>query len=530
MSNDKVKEPKQPGAIKNFFKKIGGFFKRFFKKIGGFIKRHGLLCIILIVLIVVGAIFGKKYLLKTQSKDDMEETALTTSVEVMDLQSSISVTGTLAAGQSQSVTSTVATGTEVAAVYYEVGDYVEAGTVVVEFDADDYATKLAELNAKYNITDMQNEKTLQDYLDQIEDYQEQIAEKQEEIAEVEEWLEEYKIYYDDLVDAYNAYLKYPNDSSTQSRYQEQATIVKELYGFDIDSYEEKQDSIEDLEDEIADLEDSITDVQYQYELAVLQQEYDSTYTKTEEYDSITESQSGTQVVAPFSGYITAINVSEGNNYTQGNTVFTISNTDSFVVEATVDEYDIASLSEGLSAVVKFDATDDDEFTGTVTYVAVTSDSTTSTSSSSSSTGSSSSSTASYEVKITLDDTDDRLRVGMTAKASVILESVTDAYAVAYDCVETDADGNSYVTEIDEEGNETQIPVTLGLESDYYVQIISDDLYEGMLVKATASSSTSSSSSDDSSSDSMLDMGGGQGGGGDMGGGGGGQGGGPGGGF
>ena len=146
--------------------------------------------------------------------------------------------------------------------------------------------------------------------------------------------------------------------------------------------------------------------------------------------------------------------------------------------------------------------------------------------------SSSSSSASYEVKITLDDTDDRLRVGMTAKASVILESAEGAFAVAYDCVETDSDGNSYVTAVDDEGNETKITVTKGLESDYYVQIISDELYEGMLVKATAASTSSKSNgTDGKSEDRMMNMGGGQGGQGGMGGGpgGGGQGG-PGGGF
>ena len=495
-------------------------FIGFFKSLGKFIKKHILLFIIFIALIVAGIFFGRKYLAKTDKHEEEAET-FKASVEVMDLQSSVSVTGTLAAGQSQSVTSTVATGTEVSAVYYEVGDYVEAGTVVVEFDSDDYATKLAELNAKYNISDKKNAKELQDYLDEIEEYQ-------DEIEEIQEWLDENEIYYLDVKDAYENYQKYPY-SDEKARYEEQSAAEKSLYNFTMDDYEDKQDELEDLQDKIE-------EAQYNYELALLQQEYDNTYTKSDEYESVTDSQSGTQVVAPFSGYITAINVSEGNNYTQGNTVFTISNTDSFVVEATVDEYDIASLSEGLSAVVKFDATDDDEFTGTLTYVAVTSDSTTSTSSSSSSgssgSSSSSSSSASYEVKITLDDTDDRLRVGMTAKASVILESAEDAFAVAYDCVTTDSDGNSYVTAVDDDGNETKVEVTLGLESDYYVQIISDDLYEGMQVKATASSS--SNKSDDSSSNMPMNMGGGQGGqgGGGQGGGpgGGGQGGGPGGGF
>ena len=480
--------------------------KHYLKSFGSKIKSHKLVSIALVGVIAVGAIASKKFLFDSKAKEiNKDAGSITTEVQVMDLQSSVSVTGTLAAGQSQSVTSTVSTGTKVNAVNYEVGDYVEAGSVVVEFDSDDYAEKLAELNAKYNISDTKTAKTLSDYQDDI-------AEAQEEITEIQEWLEKYEIYYLDVKDAYENYQKYPY-SDEKARYEEQNAAIKSLYGFTMEDYEAKQDEIEELQKQIE-------EYQYEYELAQLQQEYDSTYTKAEEYESLTESQSGTQVVAPFSGYITAINVSEGNNYTQGNTVFTISNTESFVVEATVDEYDIASIKEGLTAVVKFDATDDEEFTGTVTYVAVTSDSTTSSSSSSSSGSSagnsgssgSSSSSSSYEVKITLDGTDERLRVGMTAKASVVLESVSDALAVAYDCVQTDSDGNSYVTVVDDSGNETKVSVTLGLESDYYVQVISDELSEGTKIKATAASGSSNDSKEQQNSGSLFNLGGSQGGG------------------
>ena len=51
------------------------------------------------------------------------------------------------------------------------------------------------------------------------------------------------------------------------------------------------------------------------------------------------------------------------------------------------------------------------------------------------------------------------------------------------CVETDADGNSYVTVVDDDGNETKLEVTLGLESDYYVEIKGEGLKEGMTVEA-----------------------------------------------
>ena len=525
MSKDHLDEPKKKSKAPSILSKAGAFFKG-----------HKLLCIILIVLIAAGTFMGNKYL-KKPSMDMTETKTITTDVQVMDLQSSVSVTGTLEAGQSQSVTSTVATGTKVSAVNYEVGDYVEAGTVIVEFDSDDYAEKLSKLNAKYNISDVENAHDLQDYQDQIADKQKEIEEVNKEIAEVQEYLDKWATVYNNLKDAYEQYQLYgSSDTSVANRWASEQSAAKQLddgNGVSISGYESKQDSIEDLQEKIQDIQDEITELQYKYELAQLNQNYENTYTKSEEYDSVTESQSGTTVVAPFSGYITAINVSEGNNYTQGNTVFTISNTDSFVVTASVDEYDIASIKEGLSAVVKFDATDDEEFTGTVTYVAVTSDSTT-TSGSSNSSGaasgsSSSSSAASYEVKITLDGTDDRLRVGMTAKASVVLESVEDAYAVAYDCVETDKDGNSYVTVVDDEGNETKVTVDLGLESDYYVQIISDELSEGMKVKATAASGESSQDNQQrQDGNSLFNLGGGNDGG-HSGGGPGGNGGGPGGG-
>ena len=92
------------------------------------------------ILLAVGIIFGRRFLMRNKVAAMVESQTLTTSVEVMGLQSSVSVTGTLAAGQTQSVTSTVATGTEVAAVYYEVGDYVEEGTPLPPLDYHRHGT------------------------------------------------------------------------------------------------------------------------------------------------------------------------------------------------------------------------------------------------------------------------------------------------------------------------------------------------------------------------------------------------------
>jgi len=210
------------------------------------------------------------------------------------------------------------------------------------------------------------------------------------------------------------------------------------------------------------------------------------------------------ITSPISGYITEINVEEGDVYNGSDTLFVVQDMDNFVVDATVDEYDIASLAKDQQAVIKTDATGDEELKGVLSYVALTPDE------SGSSMGSSSS-VSNYTIQITLTDENENLRIGMTAKTSIILESAEDVFAIAYDCVETDKDGNSYITVMEESaldnGNTTddnseksaegmkKINVEVGIESDYYVEIKSDELQEGMKVIAPQTVSASGTDSD-----------------------------------
>jgi len=290
----------------------------------------------------------------------------------------------------------------------------------------------------------------------------------------------------------------------------------------------------------------------------------SAETKKEQLQEAEEQLGKCVVTSPITGVITSMNVEVGDTYDGASDLFVVQDMSNFVVDATVDEYDIADLSKGQEAVVKTDATEDEEFSGIVTYVAPTPDS------NNGDAMGSSSSTSNYTIQITLNETSDRLRVGMTAKTSILLESAKDIYAIAYDCIETDEQGNSYITVIDDGGNapisyskeksekdsvsensgekpgrmpkgempsgerpegmpEGEMPsdtetstkkiyVELGMESDYYVEIISDELYEGMRVVTPTTVNNSSSNSDDESGFEMNIMGGGMPGGGNRGGG------------
>ena len=87
----------------------------------------------------------------------------------------------------------------------------------------------------------------------------------------------------------------------------------------------------------------------------------------------------------------------------------------------VDEYDIPDIAKGMEAVIKTDATGDEEMSGTVTFVAPT-PTTTTASSSSGSSSSSSSSSSGYAVEVTITNPSERLRLGMTAKTCLLYTS------------------------------------------------------------------------------------------------------------
>ena len=62
------------------------------------------------------------------------------------------------------------------------------------------------------------------------------------------------------------------------------------------------------------------------------------------------------MTAPISGVITAMNVEEGDTYLgEGKALFTIADEQNYIVSASVDEYDISSISADMTAAVIVEA-------------------------------------------------------------------------------------------------------------------------------------------------------------------------------
>lgn len=181
------------------------------------------------------------------------------------------------------------------------------------------------------------------------------------------------------------------------------------------------------------------------------------------------------VTAPCDGVITAVNAEEGAVAT--GPLFTIEDLDSLVISASVGEYDIPYVSEGMDAVIRCDALGSEEFNGKITDVAPTA--------SAASLTASSSAGVSYKIEASIENGSGKLYTGMSAKLSIISERKSGALTVTYDALTSDEDGNDvvYVAEKDESGvyHAKKVIVTVGLETDYEVEVISSELKDGMYV-------------------------------------------------
>ncbi|TCL54847.1 biotin/lipoyl-binding protein [Kineothrix alysoides] len=202
------------------------------------------------------------------------------------------------------------------------------------------------------------------------------------------------------------------------------------------------------------------------------------------------------VKAPFSGVVTAVNVEAGDIY-KGESILTIEDTSSYEVSAEIDEYDISNIELGQKVVIKTNGTGDAQLEGTVIDIAPKATETTGTD-------------VTYTIKISVDTPNDDLRLDMTAKLSIILESKDNIMTVPYDAVQIDDEGKKYVEVVTGEAMPAQtaadtnisgeagakttsntelVYINTGIESDYYVEVESDELAEGMqvVVKAPESS-------------------------------------------
>ncbi len=242
------------------------------------------------------------------------------------------------------------------------------------------------------------------------------------------------------------------------------------------SIESQEDSERSNKKAIAEGENSVKELELSAENSKIAAQQD-----VEKYE---EQKKDAVVLAPGDGIVTSVSVKEGERY-KGGEIVSIKNDTGYMVKLSVDQYDISDIEKGMKAIIHTDTTGDDDMDGKITFIspvptqaAATADT---------ATASATASSGEYPVEVTINNPSERLRFGMSAKVTLILDEVKDALTVSESAVQEDENGDTYVevfNGMDEETNEIKterIPVTYGLKTDYYVQIVGDGITEGMQV-------------------------------------------------
>jgi len=161
------------------------------------------------------------------------------------------------------------------------------------------------------------------------------------------------------------------------------------------------------------------------------------------------------VKAPFDGIIAALSVKVGDTVSQG-TAVAILVTQKQIATISLNEVDVAKIALGDKVTLTFDAIDGLNITGEVAEIDTI--------------GTVTQGVVSYNVKISFDTQDERVKPGMSVSANVITEVKTDVLLVPNAAVQSDNNG-SYIQILDN-GQPKAVTVVVGIANDTSTEIIS----------------------------------------------------------
>ena len=171
------------------------------------------------------------------------------------------------------------------------------------------------------------------------------------------------------------------------------------------------------------------------------------------------------IKAPFAGVITDLPTQVGDVVQMGTRALRLDNLADLRLAVQISEIDIPQVRVGQPAQLVFDAYFESTFNGEVTEI--------------SPVGTAVQGVVEYTVSVQILDADVRIRPGMTAVVTLLVEEIEDVYIIPNDAiVNTNGQSQVYVRRGDDY---VTVPVTLGIYSDFYSEVIEADIREGELI-------------------------------------------------
>lgn len=417
-----------------------------------------------IALIVVSVIISSR---AGSTKMDVSCTEL----KKTSLQDTISVTGTVHSKDPADVYTTLAE--PVKKVSVSVGDTVKKGDILAVLDtssleedikAQEYATKSADSSANLGL-----EKAKTDYENALNQYNNDsgtgLTTAKANLSSAKSALDQEQQAYDTLKQALAA------GKATQPSLDAEKARLGQAQG----AYDSAEQAVTSARDES------------QQNLQAAKNVYDDAVAKSSDKSSdvalekLRNQLQQSVITAPRDGTVTQCGVSVGD--VPKESMFRIEDTSDLIVDAQIQEVDVNRVKSGDAATVTTDATGKDKINGQVVSVApaATEDPTVQTAAGTAGGGSSN---ATFDAKIRITDKNTGLRIGMKAKANIVLNRKDNVFVVPYDSLVQKSNGSYVIYGAKKEGalsRTVEIPVTTGMETDISVEVSGSGLQEGMQV-------------------------------------------------
>ncbi|WP_271812690.1 efflux RND transporter periplasmic adaptor subunit [Clostridium beijerinckii] len=447
--------------------------KKFFTK-----KKVISLVAILVVLAIGGGIYKVKFAKTKATQSSVKYTTL----KKTNIATTISSSGAIKSGDSTNIYSNLEY--NVASINVSVGDVVKKGDVLATIDTSTLQEQLAEAEQTLNSNEQKNQLSLTsakqkyDNLQYLHDNNLQTdiinAEKAVDSAKLD-MEDKSKVYEYDKVMFQNGEISQQELNTAKTNYENSKGVYDK--------------STVALEASKVNSDQALAEAKTAYESA---QAAANDKSSRLAYEDKKKKLQDAQVVATVDGTVTNVNAVVGIQ--ASGALFVIQDLGNLIVNAGVDETDVAKVKVGQKAQITTDASGSDIIDAQVVSVepvsstASASTSTTSTSNgktstSNSSTSNTTSSDVSFTVKVQLTGKNDKVKVGMNSVVNIITDEKDDIYSVPYGAV-VNKNGQSEVYAAVEQGGKyivKEIPVTKGIESNANVEIDGSDLSDGMII-------------------------------------------------
>lgn len=538
-----------------FLSLIGNGLKKAIMAVKKFVRRHVKLVVFLLVAVVGGlggfAVYSN---INAGAAKTVNARPETTMLKKMNLEQTVTASGTLQSANSRDVTSELSY--DIAQVNVAEGDKVKQGQQLAVVDSTSIDKNIAEVKKKISEAEKsdslalaQLERKLQDAINQYN------LDEGRTAGDVQKALESLNTANTDrdtaqalknklekaLEKAKENLQNYPpagdenHDPAKYTELQRAETEAQTSYDKAVQDYETKknaasqaqttyENAVQQRDSTVRQSSIGVENARDAVENQKLRDSAESYRTQLEDY---LEEKEKCVITAPISGTVTSVSAEVGSgaggtaaaantgagtaaagNTGSGSSLFTIEDMSRLEIPLSIAEYDAINLSTKMAARISTDAVEDKTWSGSVTGISAVA------------------SEGYFTVDVQISSNTQELVAGMSATADIILESRDNVYAVPFDAVVTNAQGETVVYALEmparnqmgrdkaasgteqqdktqntgRQGNTPAMPgaakqggntdmaqnrkeivVETGFESDYYIEISGEGLEDGLLI-------------------------------------------------